>query len=101
MKKHTVWGNEIVQMMVALRDIGPVIRSHHENYDGSGYPDGLKEENIPFLARILRLADSFDAMTTDRPYRNALKFSEACLEIKRHAGTFYDPRLINSFPDCG
>lgn len=97
MKKHTVWGNEIVQMMVALRDIGPVIRSHHENYDGSGYPDGLKEENIPFLARILRLADSFDAMTTDRPYRNALKFSEACLEIKRHAGTFYDPRLINPF----
>ncbi|GAB6274729.1 MAG: diguanylate cyclase [Peptococcaceae bacterium] len=97
MKKHTVWGNEIVQMLVALNEIGPVIRSHHENYDGSGYPDGLKEENIPFLARILRLADSFDAMTTDRPYRNALKFSEACLELKKHAGTFYDPRLVNPF----
>ncbi len=97
MKNHTVWGNEIVQMLVALKEIGPVIRSHHENYDGSGYPDGLKEENIPFLARILRLADSFDAMTTDRPYRNALKFSEACLELKKHAGTFYDPHLINHF----
>jgi diguanylate cyclase (GGDEF)-like protein/putative nucleotidyltransferase with HDIG domain len=97
MKKHPVWGNEIVQMMVALNEIGPVIRSHHENYDGSGYPDGLKEENIPFLARILRLADSFDAMITDRPYRKALEFSEACLELKRHAGTFYDPRLVKPF----
>jgi diguanylate cyclase (GGDEF)-like protein/putative nucleotidyltransferase with HDIG domain len=97
MKNHTVWGNEVIQMLVALKEIGPVIRSHHENYDGTGYPDGLKGESIPLLSRILRLADSFDAMTTDRPYRNALKFSEACLELKKHAGTFYDPHLVNHF----
>ncbi|MEW6769854.1 MAG: HD domain-containing phosphohydrolase [Bacillota bacterium] len=97
MKKHTVWGSELLQSLVAFREILPIIRSHHENYDGSGYPDHLKGEEIPLLARILRLADSFDAMTSNRPYRKALTFSEACEELKRYAGTLYDPELVPLF----
>ncbi|MDI6631491.1 MAG: HD-GYP domain-containing protein, partial [Thermoanaerobacteraceae bacterium] len=97
MKKHTVWGSELIQPLVAFREILPIIRSHHENYDGSGYPDHLKGEEIPLLARILRLADSFDAMTSNRPYRKALTFSEACAELERYAGALYDPELVPLF----
>lgn len=97
MKNHTVWGSEMLKSLPAFREILPLLRSHHENYDGSGYPDHLKGEEIPLLARILRLADSLDAMTTDRPYRKALSFSEAYREIENHAGSLYDPRLVPLF----
>lgn len=96
-KLHTIWGAQLVETIPAFKEIVPLIRSHHENYDGSGYPDGLKGEDIPLLARILRIADSFDAMTTDRPYQNALSYSEACQELRKKAGTYYDPQLINPF----
>lgn len=97
MKNHTVWGSEMLQSLASFKEILPIIRSHHENYNGTGYPDGLAGEDIPLLARILRIADSFDAMTSDRPYRSALSFAESCLELKRNAGTLYDPKLVTVF----
>ena len=70
---------------------------HHENYDGSGYPDGLKGEEIPFFARILRVIDSFDAMTTNRPYRRALSKVKALDEIALCSGRQYDPQVVEAF----
>jgi len=90
-------GGELIQPLLAFKEIVPLVRHHHENYDGTGYPDGLKGEEIPLLVRILRIADSFDAMTSDRPYRKALSFAEACKELKKHAGTVYDPALVEVF----
>jgi diguanylate cyclase (GGDEF)-like protein len=100
MKLHPVWGSQILSPLSAFRKAVAVVRSHHENYDGTGYPDGLKGDEIPLLARIVRIADSFDAMTTDRPYRRALTVSEAIGELTKHAGTFYDPRLVPLFVEA-
>ncbi|MBE3580273.1 MAG: diguanylate cyclase [Thermoanaerobacteraceae bacterium] len=97
MQNHTVWGAEMVKPLVFFQEISQILRFHHENYDGSGYPDGFRGEEIPLLARIVRLADSFDAMTTDRPYRQALSLEEASRELLRHSGTYYDPALIPPF----
>lgn len=97
MKTHPVWGSELVRPLIFFQKIALILRYHHENYDGSGYPDGLKGEDIPLLARIVRLADSFDAMTTDRPYRKGLTFEEAGEELKRYTGIFYDPQLVDPF----
>jgi len=74
-----------------------IIRHHHERYDGKGYPMGLKGEDIPFLSRIITLADAFDAMTSDRPYRKALPYSVALQEIKRCRGTQFDPGIVDVF----
>jgi diguanylate cyclase (GGDEF)-like protein/putative nucleotidyltransferase with HDIG domain len=97
MKSHTVRGSEMILPLAAFKEIVPIIRSHHENYDGSGYPDGLKGRDIPLVARILRIADSFDAMTSDRPYREALSFARACEELKKYGGSYYDPELVAVF----
>ena len=97
MKKHTVWGSAILEPIPAFHKVLPLLRYRHENYDGSGYPDALKGQEIPFLARILRLADSFDAMTSERPYRKALSFPAAYKEIEKHAGSLYDPKLVPFF----
>jgi len=97
MKRHPVWGSEMLGVLPAFRRAAEAVRSHHENYDGSGYPDGLQGESISLLARIIRLADSFDAMTSSRPYRRALTTSEALQEIIRSAGTLYDPQLVPAF----
>jgi len=97
LQHHTIWGAQLVETLPAFQEIVPLIRSHHENYDGSGYPDGLKGEEIPLLARILRIADSFDAMTTTRPYREALSYTEACQELRRYANVYYDPELVCLF----
>jgi diguanylate cyclase (GGDEF)-like protein/putative nucleotidyltransferase with HDIG domain len=97
MKRHPVWGSEMLAALPTFRRAAAAVRSHHENYDGSGYPDGLKGDCIPFLARVIRLADSFDAMTSSRPYRRPFTFSEALQELVRNAGTLYDPELVPAF----
>jgi diguanylate cyclase (GGDEF)-like protein/putative nucleotidyltransferase with HDIG domain len=97
MQTHTIMGAQLVETLPAFKDVVPLIRSHHENYDGTGYPDRLKGEETPLPVRILRIADSFDAMTTDRPYRKALSLAEACQELKKNAGTQFDPQLIAPF----
>jgi len=73
------------------------VRHHHERWDGGGYPDGLKGEEIPFLSRIMLLADSWDAITSGRPYRAARPLSEALEELKRGAGKQFDPTMVNVF----
>jgi HD-GYP domain-containing protein (c-di-GMP phosphodiesterase class II) len=75
----------------------PVVRLHHERYDGSGYPDRLAGEQIPLVARVFAVADTFDAMTSDRPYRRALSIDEAREEIRRCAGQQFDPVVVEAF----
>lgn len=96
-KKHPDWGGNIVRPLTLLSAIVPLIRHHHENYDGTGYPDGLAGEEIPLFARILRIADSFDAMTTDRPYKAAKTAEEACMVLRQEAGKMFDPHLVELF----
>jgi HD-GYP domain-containing protein (c-di-GMP phosphodiesterase class II) len=75
----------------------PIIRYHHERFDGTGYPEGLKERNIPLLARILCVADSFDAMTSDRPYKHAMEKEQAFAHVRQKAGTQFDPDVVKVF----
>ncbi|ACK41555.1 MULTISPECIES: HD domain-containing phosphohydrolase [Dictyoglomus] len=97
MKMHPVWGEEILQNVSAFREIGKLIRHHHERWDGKGYPDGISGEDIPFYSRILTLADSFQAMTAYRPYKKRLTIDEAIEEIKRCKGSQFDPYLSDYF----
>jgi HD-GYP domain-containing protein (c-di-GMP phosphodiesterase class II) len=96
-KQHPIWGAEIVSATGILHICIPIILAHHENYDGSGYPYGLKGNEIPLAARILRVVDSLDAMVTNRPYRQVLSFDESMAEIQRGAGTSYDPEVVEAF----
>jgi HD-GYP domain-containing protein (c-di-GMP phosphodiesterase class II) len=80
-----------------LHNIFPIIRAHHERIDGKGYPDGLKGEEIPLCARILHVADSFDSMTSDRPYRKAPGKEYAISELKKYSGTQFDPKVVEAF----
>jgi len=98
-KDHTVMGKQIIESIHFLRDIVPIVYHHHEWYDGSGYPEGIKGDDIPLGARILAVADSFDAMTSDRPYRKAMAEEDAIKEIKKFAGTQFDPSLAQLFVD--
>jgi diguanylate cyclase (GGDEF)-like protein/putative nucleotidyltransferase with HDIG domain len=97
MMSHPLRGSELIRPLVAYLPLVPIIRSHHENYDGTGYPDGRKGLDIPLPARIIRIADSFDVMTTRRPYRGAMTMEEACAELKAHAGSWYDLQLVYTF----
>jgi len=97
MKLHTVKGAEIVNTVPDLRPIIPIVRSHHERWDGLGYPDGLKGEAIPALARVVALADAFDAMTSDRPYRKGMPAAAALVEIEKGSGNQFDPRMAKAF----
>lgn len=94
---HTIYGAEILNHIRQLKGVVPGVKYHHEKYDGSGYPDGLKGNDIPIIARIIAVADTFDAMTTDRPYRKGLSFDTAFEELKKHAGTQFDPDIVNAF----
>lgn len=96
-KEHPVIGNTIVQKVKVFEPICDIIRFHHERYDGKGYPDGLIGENIPIGARIVAIADSFDAMTTPRPYRHCLNHCQALEEIIRCSGSQFDPKLVAVF----
>jgi putative nucleotidyltransferase with HDIG domain len=97
MRLHPVKGEEMLRPIRGLNKILPVIRSHHERFDGTGYPDGLKGDEIPFLAKILCVADSYDAMISDRPYRPSCGREYAISELKRCSGTQFDPSVVQSF----
>jgi HD-GYP domain-containing protein (c-di-GMP phosphodiesterase class II) len=95
MKRHPIRGAELVGLLSSLRDIVPAIRHHHENWDGTGYPDGLVGERIPLASRIIMFADTLDAITTDRPYRKALGIEEARAEFIRFRGKQFDPQICD------
>ncbi|MBO8158160.1 HD domain-containing phosphohydrolase [Thermosyntropha sp.] len=97
MKKHPEIGCRIAQNTAELLSVAEYILSHHEHWDGTGYPRGLKGEEIPLLSRIIAVVDAYDAMTSDRPYRRALSREEAVAELKRNAGTQFDPELVEIF----
>ena len=94
MRTHPVIGFEILRAVPFLDEAARVVRSHHERYDGSGYPDGLRGEDIPPAARIFAVADALDAITTDRPYRPATTLAAAREAIGRGAGTHFDPAVV-------
>lgn len=91
---HPRRGSELVSRVPTLVGIAPIVRAHHERWDGKGYCDGLAGYQIPAAARVLALADSFDAMTSERPYRRALSFEEAITELDTHSGSQFDPSLV-------
>ena len=97
MKTHPLIGVQIVAPIRFLSGAVDIIRCHHERWDGRGYPDGLAAEDIPLGARIFSVCDTFDAMTSDRPYRRALPFDDAVTEIERCGGTQFDPQVVDAF----
>lgn len=98
MKKHTVHGWAIVKRIRHMSDlVAQCVRSHHERWDGSGYPDGLRGSDVPFAGRIIALADAFDAMTSTRSYRNALTVQQALEQVDKFKGTQFDPQLAETF----
>jgi HD-GYP domain-containing protein (c-di-GMP phosphodiesterase class II) len=96
-RSHPEAGEEMLKGIAFLAPALPVIRHHHERWDGGGYPDCLAGDAIPLAARIVSVADTFDAMVSDRPYRKAMPMDDACAEILRSAGTQLDPQCANTF----
>jgi len=96
-RQHTIVGERILRASPALRSVAGVVRSSHENWDGSGYPDGLAGDDIPLAARIIRVCSAYVAMISDRPYRAALTEEEALNELMRLAGTEYDATVVRVF----
>lgn len=97
MQQHTRIGGEILQNVRAMANVIPGVRNHHEKFDGTGYPDQLAHDQIPVIARIIAVADTYDAMTTDRPYRKGLSSETAIAELRRCSGTQLDPRIVEAF----
>jgi putative nucleotidyltransferase with HDIG domain len=97
MKTHARIGAEILSEVDFPYPVVPIVQHHHENWDGTGYPDGLRGADIPIGARILAVVDCFDALTSDRPYRRALSSAEALEIIKSRTGTMYEPRIVEAF----
>lgn len=98
-KRHTLIGADIVGQMKGLHELVPLVKYHHERWDGEGYPDELVGEAIPLGARILALADSLDTMFSDRPYRQTKSYNEALQEVRRCSGTHFDPQVVAAFLD--
>lgn len=96
-KQHPVWGAKILEPLTFLKDVAMIVRQEHERWDGRGYPDGLQGEEIRLEARVVAVADAWDAMTSNRPYRAAMSREAAILELKRGAGTQFDPLVVDAF----
>jgi cyclic di-GMP phosphodiesterase len=96
-KQHAVIGADILSAVSFPASLAVIVRHHHENWDGTGYPDGLKGEAIPVGARILAIVDCYDALTSDRPYRRALSHGSAIAMIHERRGTMYDPAITDVF----
>lgn len=99
LRRHPIVGADVVRRVPALRALVPMIRGHHERWDGTGYPDGLRGDTIPLGARVLAVADAYGAMTSDRPYRPAQSSSWALAELRRCAGTQFDPQVVQALQD--
>ena len=97
MKRHPSIGAEILSSIEFPYPVVPIVRHHHENWDGTGYPDGLKAEQIPIGARILAVIDCFDALTSDRPYRRRMTDAEALAIVRERRGSMYDPAVVDAF----
>ena len=96
-EEHPVIGARLIKPLAIPASVGSAIRHHHEWWDGTGYPDGLAGEEIPLAARIVAIADAFDAMSGDRPYREALPRDVVVSEFKRYSGVQFDPTLTKEF----
>lgn len=97
MQEHPVVGAIILQPIKGMEEVAKAVKTHHERYDGKGYPDGLRGHEIPFMTRIISVADTFDSMTTDRPYRKRFSDAAATKEIEECAGTQFDPVVVEAF----
>ena len=97
MRTHPDKGAEIAHQIEMLRPIMPAVRNHHERWDGKGYPDGMKGREIPLPARIVAIADAYDAMATDRPYKRGLPIEDCEALLRKNAGVMYDPELVDLF----
>jgi HD-GYP domain-containing protein (c-di-GMP phosphodiesterase class II) len=97
MEKHSVRSGEIAKRVAVLSPVADAIRAHHERFAGGGYPDGMASEQIPLIARIVSVADTYDAMTSSRPYREALSHESAVAELRRVSGTQLDPGCVEAF----
>jgi putative nucleotidyltransferase with HDIG domain len=97
METHSVVGEAMLKEIDDFRDLAEVVRSHHERFDGKGYPDGVAGAEIPLCARIIAVADAYSAMTSDRPYRRALSDSQAMAHIASGAGLQFDPAVARAF----
>jgi HD-GYP domain-containing protein (c-di-GMP phosphodiesterase class II) len=96
-QRHSEIGERLVAATLDMKAVAPIIRAVHERADGRGYPDGLQLEEIPVSSRIIAVVDAFDAMTTDRPYQQAVSRELALAELRRHAGTQFDPGVVEAF----
>src|SRR5262249_23941450 len=97
MKMHTIIGADMLSNVPFRYPVVPIVRHHHERWDGKGYPDGLRADDIPITARILTLVDNYDALRSDRPYKTGMTREEALTYIRNNAGTFFDPSLVDLF----
>jgi len=97
MRRHTTYGSEMLADLDFLASAAKIVTAHHENYDGSGYPDGLKDGSIPIESRVIRVVDTYDAIVSARPYKKALAKEEALAELEKHAGSQFDPRVVRAF----
>jgi len=95
-KEHPGWGARILEPLTFMKDIMEMVHQEHERFDGSGYPRGMRGEQIRLEARIVTVADALDAMVSDRPYRKRVTLEEACKELKRCSGSHFDPRVVEA-----